>query len=99
LESHVRPSAFVERHTAMADGLLPFMALRWLALAALVLARWLRTSRDISWARYLAGAAAVVTVAGAVASGIQVVRIGDSGARAAWHGVATSSGQMSGPHH
>lgn len=99
LESHVRPSAFVERHTAMADGLLPFMALLWLALAALVVARWLRTSRDLTWARYLAGAAAVVTVAGAVASGIQVARIGDSGARAAWHGVATSSGSVSGPHH
>lgn len=99
LESHVRPSAFLERHTAMADGLLPGVALLWLALVVLVLARWLRTSRDLNWARYLAAAAAVVTVAGAVASGIQVARIGDSGARAAWHGVAGSSGQTSGPHH
>jgi uncharacterized membrane protein len=99
LEGHVHPSAFVERHTAMADGLLPFVALLWLALAVLVLARWLRKSREVSWARYLAGAAAVVTVAGAAASGIQVARIGDSGARAAWHGVATSSGPVSGPHH
>src|SRR4051794_5298593 len=89
LEAHVRPSAFVERHTAMADGLLPFMALLWLGLAALVAARWLRMSRDVSWSKYLAGAAAVVAVAGAIASGVQVVRIGDSGARAAWHGVAT----------
>jgi hypothetical protein len=98
LEGHVHPSAYVERHTAMADGLLPFMALLWLALAALVLARWLRTSRGKDWARFLAGAAVVLTIAGAVASGIQVVRIGDSGSRAAWHGVADSSGQ-SGPHH
>jgi hypothetical protein len=32
----VEESAFVERHTAMADGLLPFVALLWLALAVLV---------------------------------------------------------------
>lgn len=97
LESHVRPSTLVERHTAMAEGLLPFVALLWLALAGLVVARRLRASRG--WAPYLAGAAAVVAVVGAVASGVQVARIGDSGARAAWHGVATSSGQVSGPHH
>jgi len=99
LESHVQPSAFVERHTAMADGLLPFMALLWLALAVLVGARQLGASRDVCWPKYLAGGAAVVTVAGAVASGVQVARIGDSGARAAWHGVATSSGHAAGPHH
>jgi uncharacterized membrane protein len=97
LESHVRPSAFVEHHTAMADGLLPFMALLWLALAVLVAARRFGASSDVNWPKYVAGAAAVVAVVGAVASGVQVVRIGDSGARAAWHGV--SSGQADGPHH
>jgi hypothetical protein len=99
LQNHVHPSAFVEEHTEMADGLLPFMALLWGALAVLVGARWLKVARDVDWAKYLAGAAAVVAVAGAVASGVQVVRIGDSGARAAWHGVNTSSGHVSGPHH
>lgn len=99
LEAHVRPSPFVERHTSMADGLLPFVILLWAGMAGLVLARWLKTSRDITWARYLAGAAAVVAVAGAAVSGVQVVRIGDSGARAAWHGVTISSVQVPGPHH
>jgi hypothetical protein len=99
LEKHVQPSAFVERHTAMADGLLPFMAVLWLGLLTLVVARWLSASRGVSWTRYLAGGAAVVAVVGAVASGVQVARIGDSGARAAWHGVATSSGDVAGPHH
>jgi hypothetical protein len=94
LESHVRPSAFVERHTEMADGLLPFMGLLWLGLVALIVARRM----SAGWSRYLAGVAAVVAVAGAIASGVQVARIGDSGARAAWHGVATS-GSVSGPHH
>jgi hypothetical protein len=98
LERNVQPSAFVERHTSMADGLLPFMALLWLALAVLVAAR-VAASRDVSWSKYLAAGAAVVAVVGAVASGVQVARIGDSGARAAWHGVGTSSGNASGPHH
>jgi hypothetical protein len=99
LEEHVRPSPFVERHTGMADGLLPFVALLWLAMAIMVVASRLHSSRDVSWARYVVGAAAVVAVVGAVASGVQVVRIGDSGARAAWHGVATSNQNVSGPHH
>ncbi|HEY0540872.1 MAG TPA: DUF2231 domain-containing protein [Actinoallomurus sp.] len=99
LEKHVQPSAFVERHTAMADGLLPFVAVLWLGLLTLVVARRLGASRGVSWTRYLAGGAAVIAVVGAVASGIQVARIGDSGARAAWHGVATSSGHVAGPHH
>jgi hypothetical protein len=99
LETHVRSSSFVERHTQMADGLLPFMALLWVALAVLVGARRLGASRNVSWPKFLAGGAAVVAVAGAVASGVQVARIGDSGARAAWYGVATSPGDASGPHH
>lgn len=98
LVEHVQPSSFVAKHTAMANGLLPFVALLWLALAVLVGARVLRHSRNIDWAKYLVGVAAVAVVAGAVASGVQVARIGDSGARAAWHGVATSNG-ASGPHH
>jgi hypothetical protein len=64
----------------------------------MVTARWLGGSRGIGWSRYLAGGAAVVAVVGAVASGVQVARIGDSGARAAWHGVGTSS-NVSRPHH
>jgi uncharacterized membrane protein len=99
LESHVRPSPFVERHTEMADGLLPFVAVLWLALAVLVAARRFGASREARWPRYVAGGAAVLAVAGAIASGVQVVRIGDSGSRAAWHGVATTNGQVSGPHH
>lgn len=99
LESHVRPSPLVERHTEMADGLLPFVVLLWLGLVALVAARWLAANRDVSWMRYLAGGAAVLAVVGSIASTVQVVRIGDAGARAAWHGVATSSGGVSGPHH
>ena len=98
LEKMVEPSAFVERHTAMADGLLPFVALLWLALAVLVGVRWLGASRTVSWSKYLTGGAAVLIVAGAVAGGVQVARIGDSGARAAWHDVIPSSANASIPH-
>jgi uncharacterized membrane protein len=96
LEPHVRSSALVERHTHMADGLLPFVIVLWLALAVLV---GVRRARDANWAKFVVGGAAAVTVLAAVASGVQVVRIGDSGARAAWHGVDTSSGRVLAPHH
>lgn len=99
LESHVRPSAFVEKHTEMADGLLPFMLLLWIGLALIVGARWFSRERNIGWAKFVIAGAAVVAVVGSVASGVQVTRIGDSGARAAWHGVATSSNRVTGPNH
>lgn len=100
LKDHVKVTPLVERHTEMADGLLPFAALLWLGLAVLVLARWYGRSRNVDWAKYLTAAAAVVAVVGAVASGVQVMRIGHSGADAAWHGVATSSsGHASGTDH
>lgn len=91
LEAHVRRTALVERHTGMADGLLPFAGLLWLGLAVLVFARRYGARRNLQWGRYLTAGAALVAVVGAVASGVQVVRIGHSGAEAAWHGVATSS--------
>jgi hypothetical protein len=76
------------------------MAVLWLGLAGLVMAGALGRARGVRWSRYLAAGAAVVAVAGAIASGVQVVRIGDSGSRAAWHGVATTSSEHgSGPHH
>ncbi|MCO5993149.1 DUF2231 domain-containing protein [Actinoallomurus rhizosphaericola] len=99
LEEHVKRTALVERHTEMADGLLPFAGLLWLGLAVLVFMRWYSARRTVQWGRYLTVAAAVVAVVGAVASGVQVVRIGHSGASAAWHGVATSSEDSAGRHH
>ncbi|MEV0406742.1 DUF2231 domain-containing protein [Actinoallomurus sp. NPDC050550] len=91
LEAHVKRTPLVERHTEMADGLLPFAALLWLGLAVLVFVRWYGAKRNVQWGRYLTVAAAIVAVVGAVASGVQVARIGHSGAAAAWHGVDTSS--------
>src|SRR5256885_3050920 len=94
LEPHVRSTTLVHRHTEMADGLLPFVIALWLALALLVGARRPRRARDANWPKLVVGAAAAVTVLAAVASGVQVIRIGDSGARAAWHGVGNSSSRV-----
>lgn len=99
LQAHVKETALVERHTQMADGLLPFAGLLWLGLAVLVFARWYGARKNVQWGKYLTVAAAVVAVVGAVASGVQVTRIGHSGAQAAWHGVTTSSGNASGTNH
>lgn len=91
LEAHVRRTALLKQHTRMADGLLPSAALLWLGLAVLVFARRYGAGRNAQWGRYLTVGAAIVAVVGAVASGVQVARIGHSGAAAAWHGAATSS--------
>jgi len=102
LEDHVRASTLVDRHAHMADGLLPFMALLWLALALLVGVRWYgryRAAGRTRLASYVGIGAAVITVAAGVGSAVQVVRIGHSGSEAAWHGVATSSARSAGPHH
>jgi hypothetical protein len=40
LQDHVRDSALVDRHAHMAEGLLPFMAVLWVALAVLVGVQW-----------------------------------------------------------
>lgn len=92
LEGHVRPSTLVERHAHMADGLLPFVAALWVALAVLVAVRRYGAVARFRWAPHVGVGAAVIILAASVGSGIQVVRIGHSGSEAAWHGVATTSG-------
>lgn len=92
LEPHVAPSALVEAHTHLADGLLPFMVVLWLALAGLVGSRVL-AGRGWSVPGFVVPVVAVVLVLAAAGSAVQVVRIGESGARAAWHGVATGAGR------
>jgi hypothetical protein len=88
LERHVDDDALVRRHTELGDGLLPW-ALGLFVLAAGVW--WLsrRTPaqdgqpRSGSALRIAAAVLSVVVAAGAV---VDVYRIGDSGAKAAWQG-------------
>ncbi|MEV5953105.1 DUF2231 domain-containing protein [Streptomyces sp. NPDC051987] len=91
LEQHVTDNALVERHAELGDGLLPWAGGLFL-LAALV---WWRTrataeprpdAKGTAWSaapvRVAAVILSVVVAAGAV---VDVYRIGDSGAKAAWH--------------
>ncbi|MER8011257.1 MULTISPECIES: DUF2231 domain-containing protein [unclassified Streptomyces] len=98
LEEHVGSNALVRRHAELGDGLLPW-ALGLFVLAAAV---WWTTRRTPSEqtgnrsASLIRIAAAVLSVAVAAGAVVDVYRIGDSGAKAAWHDgyskTATGSG-------
>ncbi|KIZ15940.1 DUF2231 domain-containing protein [Streptomyces natalensis] len=95
LEQHVDSNALVRRHTELGDGLLPWAA----ALFVLATAIWWTTRRSAaaepahrgrpratsSPSMILRVAAAVLCVGVAAGAVVDVYRIGDSGARAAWH--------------
>ncbi|MGW7237687.1 DUF2231 domain-containing protein [Streptomyces sp. NPDC054804] len=91
LERHVTDDALVRRHTELGDGLLPW-ALGLFVLAAVV---WWATRRggqesDRSGGARLSAlpvrvAVGVLSVAVAAGAVVDVYRIGDSGAKAAWH--------------
>lgn len=91
LEQRVPHNALVERHAELADMLLPLAGAMWLGLAVLTGVGWYTRRQPASaprWAGAVTVAAAVLAVGGAAASGVQVVRIGHSGANAVWHDVA-----------
>ncbi|MES4891561.1 DUF2231 domain-containing protein [Streptomyces sp. NPDC096012] len=91
LERHVGDDALVRRHTELGDGLLPW-ALGLFVLAAVV---WWAgrqapagpgQGRGTRWSalpvRIVIGVLSLAVAVGAV---VDVYRIGDSGAKAAWH--------------
>ncbi|MFH8776122.1 MULTISPECIES: DUF2231 domain-containing protein [unclassified Streptomyces] len=91
LERHVDDDALVRRHTELGDGLLPW-ALGLFALAAVV---WWAGRRAPAEPGQSAGrrwsalpvriVVGVLSLAVAVGAVVDVYRIGDSGAKAAWH--------------
>ncbi|GGV09485.1 hypothetical protein GCM10010260_54790 [Streptomyces filipinensis] len=91
LERHVDDDALVRRHTELGDGLLPW-ALGLFALAAVVWWAGRRTPAEpgrkggTRWSalpvRIVVGVLSLAVAVGAV---VDVYRIGDSGAKAAWH--------------
>ncbi|MFD6025294.1 DUF2231 domain-containing protein [Streptomyces griseoluteus] len=92
LEAHVESDPLVREHAELGDGLLPWAA----GLLVLAAAVWWMARRsaptagrtaDASWAppALLRGAVAVLSLAVAVGAVVDVYRIGDSGAKAAWH--------------
>ncbi|MFG3288906.1 DUF2231 domain-containing protein [Streptomyces sp. NPDC048179] len=84
LERHVGDDALVRRHTELGDGLLPW-ALGLFLLATLVW--WAARTTDGGRLSALPVRVAVGVLSVAVAAGavVDVYRIGDSGAKAAWH--------------
>ncbi|MFF4801368.1 DUF2231 domain-containing protein [Streptomyces sp. NPDC001351] len=86
LEKHVGSNALVRRHADLGDGLLPW-ALGLFVLAAAVWWTTRRSAAQQGGARsgsVIRIAAAVLSVAVAAGAVVDVYRIGDSGAKAAW---------------
>ena len=86
LEKHVGSSALVRRHAELGDGLLPW-ALGLFVLAAAVWWTTRRSAAQQDGARsgsVIRIAATVLSVAVAAGAVVDVYRIGDSGAKAAW---------------
>lgn len=83
LEKHVAPSALLEKHTQLADGLLPWMiALLVIAVVIYGIQRWVASGHSIG--RAIMVGVAVLAIAGTAGTTVQVARIGHSGAKAAW---------------
>jgi hypothetical protein len=95
LQEHVAETPLVERHVEMGEGLLPWAVALFLLSAGV----WLldRTDPESRWlpnfllARWVRAPIAVLVVAVAVISTVQVYRIGDSGAKATWNGRVNSA--------
>jgi hypothetical protein len=93
LESRVGHSSLIEKHSQLADGLLPWLVA--LVVTAGALYAWHRrtlkrgdSGRSRSTSRWLPRVIAVLAVVAALGTGVQVVLIGHSGAKAAWSDVA-----------
>jgi len=93
LERHVGSDALVRRHADLGDGLLPWAAGLFL-LATAVWWTTRRTSAQQAGSSAAAGprggmvvrvAATLLSVVVAAGAVVDVYRIGDSGAKAAWH--------------
>ncbi|GHJ38500.1 DUF2231 domain-containing protein [Streptomyces sp. TS71-3] len=94
LEAHVASNPLIRRHTQLGDGLLPWAG----GLFLLAVAVWWTAGRRSDGGEQSSGAAAwaasvpvrvvavVLSIVIATGSVVEVYRIGDSGAKAAWHG-------------
>ncbi|MFJ6012792.1 DUF2231 domain-containing protein [Streptomyces sp. NPDC092952] len=92
LERHVDGDPLVRRHAELGDGLLPWAVGLFLMSAAVwwFHRRAAHRTPDAAGPAGTAGvplrvAATVLALAVGVGAGVQVYRIGDSGAKAAWH--------------
>ena len=95
LEHEVGHSALIEKHSELADGLLPWMIALVVMAAGLYAWHWRQGRRDNdvpSTSRaWVPVAISVLAVVAALGTSVQVVLIGHSGAKAAWSDVASQS--------
>lgn len=93
LERHVDSDPLVRKHAELGDQLLPWV-IGLFVVATGVWWAYRRTARGVTETAGETGAevgmplrvtAAVLSLAVGVGAGVQVYRIGDSGAKAAWH--------------
>lgn len=90
LEHDVAHSALVERHAHLGDQLLPLT----IALFVLAAAYWWLTRGTPArrrWPRSLVLAVGALALVAAAGTAVQVVRIGHSGAQAAWSDAGSAS--------
>lgn len=93
LEKHVTATALVEKHTQMAEGLLPWMIGLFVFAAAGYFMYWRsqRSEHGQSAARALTITVSVLAIVAGVGAAVQVARIGHSGATSAWDDTNMSS--------
>lgn len=90
LEKRVPEGASVQTHAELGDSMLYF-ALGLALVAALLVAQHIRDRRGTRPVRWQSIAVAVLAVVVGVATMVQVYRIGESGARAAWEDAVSSA--------
>jgi uncharacterized membrane protein len=90
LEERVPETGAVETHAELGDSML-FFALGLVVVAALLVALHVREGRGTGPVRWQSIAVVVITVVVAAATIVQVIRIGESGARAAWENTVSTA--------
>ena len=102
LEHTMPENALVEQHARLGDQLIPFTIALFVLAAAFW---WLGRRRPVATgpgaksrdrAFVLTAVVGGLALLAAVGTGVQVARIGHSGAKAAWSGTGSSSGSTSG---
>ncbi|MTE14308.1 DUF2231 domain-containing protein [Nocardia aurantiaca] len=87
LEKRVGRTPDLRTHTHLGDSFV-FFAIPLAIAASLLAVVHVRETRGRALSRVVVGAIAVLTIAASAAATVQVYRIGESGARSSWNGVA-----------